>query len=169
VGVQVLRALFKLFKKVGVHVLRVLSKITPTGGGPALVLGVAFSSHSSRAHLTPIQLSSLFRHVTQVRWCKISSINRRVVSGLLERYNIQAQWGRNPTVLFLSRPSSDLGLPPESESFGSNPKVKVLFNNFRYLQFESSGSNPQVKVPPTTSANMQSESHARPQSFALVL
>jgi hypothetical protein len=42
-----------------------------------LLILIAFSSHSSRAHLTPIPLSFHFRHVTQVRWCKISSINRR--------------------------------------------------------------------------------------------
>jgi hypothetical protein len=63
----------KLLKKVGVHVLGVLSKITQTSGGPALVLLISLSS---RAHLTPIPLSSHVRHVTQVRWCKISSINR---------------------------------------------------------------------------------------------
>jgi hypothetical protein len=33
-------------------------------------------SLSSRAHFTPIPFSSHFGHVTQVRWCTISSINR---------------------------------------------------------------------------------------------
>jgi hypothetical protein len=42
-------------------------------GWGSMSLGLALGSHS---HLTPIPLSSHFRHVTQVRWCKISSINR---------------------------------------------------------------------------------------------
>jgi hypothetical protein len=74
----------KLFKKVGVHVRRVLSTITQTGGGPVLVLGVAFSS---RAHLTPIPPSSHFRHAPQVRWCKISSINRMTVPVLHKHWH----------------------------------------------------------------------------------
>jgi hypothetical protein len=45
----------QLLKKVGVHVLRVISKITHTSGGPILVLGVAFSSLS---HLVRISLPS---------------------------------------------------------------------------------------------------------------
>jgi hypothetical protein len=48
-----------LLKKVGVHVLTVLSKITQTGGGTVLVLEVAFLSHS---HLARISLPS---HVVQ--------------------------------------------------------------------------------------------------------
>jgi hypothetical protein len=87
----------KWLKKVGIHVLRVLSKITQTSGSPILVLGV-ISSHSHLARislpshspltfdmwlkqgLAPIPLSSHFRHVTQVRWFKFSSINR--ISGI---------------------------------------------------------------------------------------
>jgi hypothetical protein len=42
----------QLFKKVGVHVLRVFSKIIQTGGGPVLVLGVAFSFRSHLAHIS---------------------------------------------------------------------------------------------------------------------
>jgi hypothetical protein len=41
---------------------------------------IAFSFHS---HLARISLSSHFRHVTQVRWCKISSINRMNSRGSL--------------------------------------------------------------------------------------
>jgi hypothetical protein len=67
VGVHVSQ---KLFKKVGVHVLRVLSKLTQTGGGPVLVLGVAFAS---RSHLARISLPS--HSPLTLRWCKISSIN----------------------------------------------------------------------------------------------
>jgi hypothetical protein len=75
----------------GGHVLRVLSKNTQKGGGPCpqgalknysntwgsspCPWGRILISLSSRTPLTPIPLSSHFRHVTQVRWCKISSIN----------------------------------------------------------------------------------------------
>jgi hypothetical protein len=45
-------------------------------GSMSLGYLVLLISLSSRAHLTPIPLSSHVRHVTQVRWCKISSINR---------------------------------------------------------------------------------------------
>jgi hypothetical protein len=77
---------------VGVHVLRVLSQIIQKGGGPCpegafnnysnrwgsspCPWGRILISLSSRAHLTPIPLSFHFRHVIQVRWCKILSINR---------------------------------------------------------------------------------------------
>jgi hypothetical protein len=80
---------------VGVHVLRVLSKITQKGGGPCLEGALAnysnrwgsspcpsghiLISRSSRTHLTPIPLSFHFRHVTQVRCSKISSINCMLV------------------------------------------------------------------------------------------
>jgi hypothetical protein len=69
--------------------------ITQTGGGPILVLGVAFSS---RAHLTPIPLSSHFRHGTQVKWCKISSINRSR-SGSIDNIRINGAGHSFPIVL----------------------------------------------------------------------
>jgi hypothetical protein len=47
-------------------------------------------SLSSRAHLTAIPLSSHFRHVTQVRWCKISSINRRSSRRLPREFQLRA-------------------------------------------------------------------------------
>jgi hypothetical protein len=68
----------KILKKVGVHVLRVVSKkYSNKWGSNPCPWGRILISLSSRTHLTPIPLSSHFRHVTQVRCCKISSINRR--------------------------------------------------------------------------------------------
>jgi hypothetical protein len=83
------------------HVSDQFKVLTYLGGGPCpqgalknysnkwgsnpCPLGQILISLSSRTHLILIPLSSHVRHATQVRWCKISSINR-ITCALLVRY-----------------------------------------------------------------------------------